>query len=307
MLGWSGRLRVRSEPAWDEALRVRRGPVGVASRAGGVVGVLLGLALVIGGHLLLWESGTHGWRPAPGGVWALSDRFARDPWRLVHAAGAAEGALAGSALEPRVSVVRNLSSAPFGTSRGRAWVLLLGGFGVLGLSLGLSVHPGYPGDLARRAWHLGAEHASWALLALVVLWIGGPLVARRGHEVLREAAVQRTLEVELEPALGRLRERLAAEGLAVDVEQRLVAIDAPTQRELASATLLRAAAPNPLDRWRTAPGGPVRVTPLVWVVAVPRVDGGLALELRAGLSDPRSTEHRETEELLRRLLDAAAG
>jgi hypothetical protein len=72
------------------------------------------------------------------------------------------------------------------------------------------------------------------------------------------------------------------------------------------ATLQRAQANSPFERWSTSFRGPIRDTPQIWATIVPRPDGSTIL-LRAGLYDATSAEVSDADLMLARLQQALSG
>ncbi|HEX6883452.1 MAG TPA: hypothetical protein VF530_08735, partial [Planctomycetota bacterium] len=302
------RERVQAVPEWSAALA--RAPDRRGRGFALVVGGLLCVGAIALGHVLHWEQGVHTWRPTPpGGGDALFERWGREPWALLRlaTAGGDVTRTVPPESEPRLVLERNLSSVPSGGG-GLAWTLILGGIVGLGLVLALAVRvAGQPG-LARGAWSAGAELASLALSALVVLWVGAPLVALRDAQVLQEVAGRLEVAADPETVLQRLRAALEAEELELEVEQHVQVVERRDAHELLRATLLRAAAADPFQRWRTSFAGPVRTSPRLWITLCPRLGmDGSVLELRAGLHDPRRPEHERAHALLVRLEEALEG
>jgi hypothetical protein len=289
---------VRAVPEWLAALRALPLHERVGRGVSFPLGILLALFLVGLGHVAWWERGTHAWHPAPRGTDGMYVSLRNDPWTILRTASGTTPVHAAFAPEtdPVVSVARNHTSALLDLEPELAWGLILGGVALAGFVLAASVHVRAQRALARRAWHLGGALGSCALLALLAAWVGAPMLVLRRHQVLQEIRAAAASPLAGDEARERLRAALEQHGLAVDVEQELVLNERRSARELARATILRAAAPDPFERWRTRFAGPLRRTPQVWAVLVPRLDGsGTHVELRAGLNDPRGPGHVAAE------------
>jgi len=301
VFGFALRERVRAVRAWSEALGRGRRRDRAARPFVLWVGGVLSVGLIAFGHLRHWERGVSTWAPAyPGDAQALFHAWQADPWSLLRLAapGGRVNELVAAEAQPEVVLERNTSSVP-PEAAALPWVLILGGFVLLGVVLAASVLPHEDASLRRRAWALGAELASFGLLALLVLWIGAPIAALRAPQVLQEVLLGWSSELPAGTVLDRLRQRLQDEGLDPVVDQEARVVDRRDARELASATFLRAEASDPFERWSTSFAGAVRESARVYATVCPRLDGrGTVVQLRAGLLDPRRPQYERTRALL---------
>lgn len=302
------RARVRAVPEWSAAFGALPAADRAARSAMLLIGSFLGVLLIVIGHVLHWEKGTHTWRPTLHGVNGGFEVWSRDPWSLLRFVCPNEDVLGFFSADsnPQVGVVSSRSSFVGGTGS-LDWLMILGGFVILGLALAATVRLRSSSELSRRAWSLGAELSTWALLALLLLWIGSPIASLRKHQVLQEIAEDASTPLVLEQTLDRVQTFLEGRGLEFEVEQYLAVTDRKSSQQLARALVLRASSPDPFERWGTSFGGAVRETPQLWITIAARVDGmGSRVRTRAGLLDPREPQFEAVHALLADLEKAVA-
>ncbi len=311
--------RVGKDPEWVAALGQSTRVGWLSRRAFLFVGGMLAVGSILLGHVLHWERGVHGWEPSPRGVTGMFEQWARQPWDLLQLAAPAGEitAFVPSDSRPRVVMEQNLSSAPLDLPAPWSWVFLLGGFVLLAVVLAAGARVSTSRELTRRAWHTGAEVSAYGLCALLVLWLAAPIASLRSDKVLQQVTTGFAVGASEADTIDRLRASFDRLGLEVDVEQHARVIDQRDGGPLARAIFLRAASPDPFERWSTSLAGPLRESPLLWVTICPRLAGSgspsvataesVQIMMWAGLLDPRSPEHEAAHDVLKEIRKLVGG
>jgi hypothetical protein len=187
------------------------------------------------------------------------------------------------------------------------WLLI--GVGLLLLALGISaaVHVHGPAQVRRRSQHLGLEIASYALGALLLLWVGAPIAALRAETALEGVEQRVETPLDFDAAAEKLYAAFLEQELRVDVEQHVRVGDTHPENPAARARLYRAQAPSPFERWSTSFRGPRRETPQIWATLVEHPgSAGSTLLLRGGSYDTTSDELARARDEVRRIHQALA-
>jgi hypothetical protein len=179
-----------------------------------------------------------------------------------------------------------------------ALAIVLVGMLVLGLAVYLVVRARIPGKTRRDALSIMTVLGGQIALGFVIVGGISTLAGLRGKQ-LDSVSHRSQLGVPVDEALARTRIALLRAGLTIDVEQLAEVVDARSGEQYAEVLVLRAATASPFDRWELGWAGPVRRSPQIWIDAVQRRgDPHTAIQMRAGLYPPGSTEAREAAELL---------
>jgi hypothetical protein len=293
--------KVRSDPELSRAIDGLPRSRQAIRLASALVEMTLGLLAISAGHFLHWERGTEHWRPDVQGPLGAFQRWQADPWSLLRLGGEPP-----PDVEPVVTIARShtISSADY--SGIPPFLLILGGVALLGLAMATAVHVPAPARLEKRASTIGMELGSYALGALLILWVGAPIAALRSEISLQGHERHIESPLSAETATSTLHRALLEEGLRIDVDQRVSVTDRVSGTSILPATLQRAQAESPFERWSTSFRGPIRETPQIWATIVPRASGSTIL-LRAGLYDATSDEVTRADLTLARLQQALSG
>jgi predicted Ser/Thr protein kinase len=307
--GWVLRERIRSVPGWLAQFEEESSGQWVLRRAGFLGCSVLAMMAIVLGNVSHWEKGVRTWRPHALGAQGVTDYWRQNPWNLLRLttdeAELSERFPPGT--EPRVVTVQSHTSVPPGPLGVRSsWLMILGGFVLLGLGAVLGTHRrGASPEERRRTWHVGGEVASWSLCALMTLYLAGPLGALVRHEVQQGVGTSLRVDGDLERTTAELQRLLDRIGLQPDVRDVLSIQETRSGVELGRAVVLRARFGSPWVEWSTSLSGPRRNTPLVWATLVARSDGSTHVELHLGTYDPRLPEHDQAvatvNDLARRL------
>ncbi|MFN0244021.1 MAG: serine/threonine-protein kinase [Planctomycetota bacterium] len=279
--------------------------------AGACVIFVIGVGLVVLGHVLHWERGG-------GKLWlarhvdgttALS-ALRNDPWSVLRLGIDAtrtppiESVVGGEA-HPVVALERFEQHGSFTPPSVVPWIVIAGGLAVLCV--------GFAGAASRRAdvklraagWHIGLELASYALGGLVVLWIGAPLVALKTRPTLDSVRLDIVSDLRAEAAFDALARALEDEGSDEVFDARFALRDERTGVRWTGGRLACFARSSPFENWATSLAGPRRIAPRLWITAVELVGGntGTRVMLDAGLYPSGSVEQDGVRALLERLAD----
>ncbi|MFN0006627.1 MAG: protein kinase domain-containing protein [Planctomycetota bacterium] len=294
--------KVRADPELSRAIDTLPRPEQALRAAVSTAALILGLVAIAAGHFLHWERGTEHWQPSVTGPLGAFQKWHADPWGLLRLVGVRPN----PGVDPVVTMERSftLSSADFAAIP----PFLLIGLGVvlLAIALGVAVHVPSPEKLRKRSSNLGLGLASYALGALLLLWVGAPIAALRSEIALQ--GFERRIETPLpaEEATEILRREFLEQGLQIDVDQRVSVTDRTSGAPVLTATLQRAQAASPFERWSTSFRGPIRATPQIWATILPRPNGS-TIQLNVGLYDATSAEVTSADLTLARLQQALSG
>jgi tRNA A-37 threonylcarbamoyl transferase component Bud32 len=326
MLGGLLQSRVRADPELaaaieDQPRKHQALRVGIA-----VVTVALGLLAISAGHVLHWERGTEHWKPSYSGILGGFEGWQANPASLSLLKG-----ILPDSVPRQVLLERSFTQSSADASNLSPWLWI--GVGVFLLAIGISTAVGVrgsetvrrrppglllavgvvdpedlhgPGAVRRRARHLGWEISSYALGALLVLWIGAPIAAFRGEPTLESIEQRVDSPLPFEEAATKLYGAFLEEGLQVDVEQylKMKVLDYPIGGRV---RIYRAQSSSPFDRWSTSWAGPIRETPQIWATLVEHIGAGSTILLQGGVYDSTSDPYARASDEVARIERALAG
>jgi len=291
-----GTVVLRARPELGASLAAETGVQRATRFGSAALGALIGLALVVQGHLAHWERGVSAWFPAFRGTNGLLEHLRATVWTLVPSTFASD-----ASVTPRIDVVKSAATSSVGEAGvGYGLAIAAVGMAVLLFAILSAVRPAAEGSVRKTAWLVASDLAGRLVLALGVLWLVGAIAIAR--QATHLASINRTVHVAASVEEVEARIRRVLDERSLDVRQNAIVGDARSGAHYTDIVVLRSQGVSPFDTWWMSWSGPVRRSTQMWISAT-HIDGSNETEVRfsAGFYDPNSMQASRAVDALERL------